>query len=54
MLRLVTSKKETAEAQEKLEATIRKYFRNTKNRNIGYPSGTESDAAIFTDQTYWY
>jgi len=54
MLTLITSKKETAEAQKKLETTIRKYFHNTKKRNIGYPSGTESDAAIFTDQTYWY
>lgn len=54
MFRLIESKDETAKVQRKLEATIRRDFKKRMVKNIGYPGGTEFNASVATDGTYWY
>lgn len=54
MFTLIESKDESAKAQRKLEATIRREFKRKVVKNIGYPGGTEFDATIVTDGAYWY
>ncbi len=54
MFTLIESKNESAKAQRKLEATFRRNFRRKVVKNIGYPGGTEFNAKVATDGTYWY
>ena len=54
MFTLIESKEEIAKVQRKLEATIRRDFKKQVVKNIGYPGGTESNASVLTDGTYWY
>jgi hypothetical protein len=54
MLSLLESKKEIADAQRKLEATIRRAFKSTMVRDIGHPGGTVHNANISTYHQYWY
>lgn len=54
MFTLIESKKEIAKVQRKLESSIRRDFKTTTIRDIGYPGGTTFDASVFTDGTYWY
>lgn len=54
MFILIESKEEIAEAQRKLKSAIRRDFKQTEIKNIGYPGGRIFDASVFTDGTYWY
>ncbi len=54
MFTLLESKSEIAAAHETLVATIKKNFKKMATRNIGYPSGTEYDAEVFTNGKYWF
>ena len=54
MFSLLESKKEIAKAQRTLETTIRLEFGSRALTNIGYPGGTERDARVHTDGTYWF
>src|SRR5690554_35761 len=54
MFSLLESRAEMRKAQCKLETTLRREFRRTAVRNIGYPGGTTFDAKVFTDGDYWY
>ncbi len=54
MFTLIESKKEIAKVQRKLETTIRRDFKRRVVKNIGYPGGTEFNASVVTDGTYWY
>jgi hypothetical protein len=54
MFSLIESKQEISKAQRKLEAAIRRDFKTTTIKNIGYPGGTTPHAKIFTDGNYWY
>ncbi|MEZ5454542.1 MAG: hypothetical protein R3F04_00230 [Lysobacteraceae bacterium] len=54
MFTLIESKDEAAKAQRKLEATIRRDFKQKVVKNIGYSGGTELNATVLTDGTYWY
>ena len=54
MFSLIESKKEIANAQRKLEATIKRDFKTEVVKNIGYPGGTAFNETVFTDGSYWY
>lgn len=54
MFTLIESKEEISKVQRKLEATIRHDFKKLVVKNIGYPGGTERNASVLTDETYWY
>ena len=54
MFLLLESRKEIADAQRRLETTIRRAFKSRVVRDIGYPGGTDSNAAVFTDHEHWY
>jgi hypothetical protein len=54
MFVLITSKREIANAQRQLEATIRRAFKKTAVKNIGYPGGTEFNSIVHTDGVHWY
>lgn len=54
MFSLIESKDEIANAQRKLEATIRHDFKSKMVKNIGYPSMTIVNAKVFTNGEYWY
>jgi hypothetical protein len=54
MFSLIESKEEIAKAQRKLEASIRRDFKNKAVKNIGYPGGKTFDARVSTDGNYWY
>lgn len=54
MFTLIESKKDIANAQRKLEATIRRNFKKRAIKNIGYPGGTETNASVVTDGAHWY
>jgi hypothetical protein len=54
MFSLIESKEEISKAQLKLESTIRRDFKTSVVKNIGYPGGTTRDAKIVTDGHYWY
>lgn len=54
MLILIESKEEITKAQRKLEVTIRRDFKKRAVKNIGYPGGTERNASVVTDGTYWH
>lgn len=54
MFTLIESKEEIAKVQRKMESTIRRDFKKQATKNIGYPGGTNSDATVVTDGTYWY
>jgi hypothetical protein len=53
MFSLIESKEEIAKAQRKLEASIRRDFKNKSVKNIGYPGGKTFDARVSTDGNYW-
>lgn len=54
MFSLIESKEEIAKAQRKLEAAIRRDFKTKAVKNIGYPGGTNFNAEVVTDGSYWY
>jgi hypothetical protein len=54
MFSFVESKKDIAQAQRKLEATIRRDFTKTSVKNIGHPGGTRFDAKVCTDGRHWF
>jgi hypothetical protein len=54
MLSLLESKDEIAKAQRKLEATVRRDFKHTAIKNIGYPGGTTPNAKVATDNQHWF
>lgn len=54
MFSLIESKEEIAKAQRKLEATLRREFRRSVVKNIGYPGGTNFNAKVSTDNHYWF
>ncbi|MDP1655441.1 MAG: hypothetical protein Q8K91_02210 [Hylemonella sp.] len=54
MFSLIESKEKIAEAQRKLEATIRRDFKTKAVKNIGFPGGTTFDAKVVADGSYWY
>src|SRR5271154_3864076 len=54
MFVLLESRKDIADAQRELEATIRRDFRDQVVKNIGYPSGTTFDAKVSTDHKHWF
>jgi hypothetical protein len=54
MLVLLESKPDIASAQKKLIATFSKEFPNRETRDISHPGGTNHDAKILTNGTYWY
>src|SRR6266566_4521696 len=54
MFSLLESKKEIAKVQRMLERTIRRDFRITAVKNIGYPGGTTFDANVNTDRRHWF
>jgi len=51
---LLESKREIANAQRKLEASVRRDFTKRVVRNIGFPGGTVFDAKVFTNGEYWF
>lgn len=54
MLSLIKDADLIAKAQKRLVETIRREFRTTLTKNIGYPGGTTRDARMFTDGTHWF
>lgn len=54
MFSLLESKEEIAEAQRKFEAAIRRDFKRTTVKNIGYPGGTNVKASVNHNGTYWF
>lgn len=54
MFTLIEGRDQAAKAQRKLEAAIRREFRRKAIKNVGYPGGTEYEAAVVTDGAYWY
>jgi len=54
MFTLIESREEIAKLQQKLESTIRRDFKKRVVKNIGYPGGTEHNASVYTDGSYWY
>jgi hypothetical protein len=51
---LLENRREVAQAQRRLEATIRGSFVGRATKNIGYPGGTKRDANVLTDGHYWF
>lgn len=54
MFLLIESKEEIAKAQRNLEIAIRRDFKKKIEKNIGYPSGTMSNALVQTNGIYWF
>jgi len=54
MFSLIESKEEIGTSQRRLEAAIRRDFKASVVKNIGYPGGTTFDAKVFTNGNYWY
>jgi hypothetical protein len=54
MFLLLESEEEIAKAQRKLEAAIRRDFKKTTIRNIGYPGGKNVNANVNHNGTYWF
>jgi len=54
MFIMLESREAIAGAQDVLERTIRRSFKKTDSRTIGFPGGTEPDAQVNTDGTYWF
>lgn len=54
MFSLIESKAEIAKAQKKLEASFRRDFKRKATRDIGYPGGKTANAAVVTNDQYWY
>lgn len=54
MLQVLEAEEEISAAQSHLEDTIQKCFSQRRTKNIGFPGGTEVDALVFTDGSYWF
>jgi len=54
MFSLLEAKDDIAKAQRLLERTIRRDFKRTVTKNIGYPGGTEHAATVNTDNQHWF
>jgi hypothetical protein len=51
---LLESKRDIANAQRKLQISIRRDFTKRVVRNIGFPGGTVFDAEVSTNEEYWF
>lgn len=51
---LLESKREIANAQRMLQASIRRDFTKRVVRNIGFPGGTVFDVEVSTNEKYWF
>jgi hypothetical protein len=54
MLALIEDAEQIAKAQKRIVETIRREFKATLVKNIGYPGGTTRDARIFTNGKHWF
>ena len=54
MFSLIESKLEISKAQQKLEISIGRDFKQRATRNIGYPGGTTRDATVVTNGQHWH
>jgi len=54
MFTLLESKKEIADAQRKLEATIKSEMGTVETKTIGYPGGKTFGAEVDTDGKHWF
>ena len=54
MLVLLENKTDIAVAQKKLQSTVRRDFRSTVVRTIGFPSGNTGPVEVWTDGVYWF
>lgn len=54
MLHYLETRSEIAQAQKKLEATLRRAFSQTAIKDIGYPGGRERNARVASDGRHWF
>ena len=55
MFSLLESKEEIKNSQDKLEVTLKREFPHSDVRDIGYPSGRQTDAQICVyEESYWF
>src|SRR5687767_3183653 len=54
MLAIIEDAEQIAKAQKRIVETIRREFKATLVKNIGYPGGTTRDARIFTNGKHWF
>lgn len=54
MFTYLESRDEVQEAQQVLARTVRRAFRTTVKRGIGFPGGNVVEATVHTDGRYWY
>lgn len=54
MFTLIESKQEIQNAQMTLKQTICSFLKEEEIRDIGFPSGKEREATVYTNKEYWY